>query len=488
MKLTFIPFKFNISNNKKNLEHNTQNSYVSNNIERNNISSYNNTEFNGLSNNYFKAKNYLAEAKKDFDDVNNIEIYDLDLNKLDGIQEGIKVFKGLNMKEIAFIGSTINEVAINRGCHNICSHCYAGANPPIREDNKHINKMSWNDFKTLTDGFKELNNRLGFPITRDTMDDDPYMTSFHDADCIDIKLKDNEGNEHDFIDIALRLNDAFGKPKIFDTAGWSPNDKKAQARAEKYAEYYSDPEHFDEISDFNVSINPYHALHTREVMLRKDGNIEKAEKFRDLYTTRMANVLFTFTPLLDNPKFNFIARAADNSSKGTEGFKEEDLRNIYDEIFNKLEKRYQDDFNGEQNIIADKQEIKQNIYSYKRLLGHVNTNPSISERLNKIYSPDNSEVKKTDIIIAKSRENVMSAKNIHNILNGETIKLNAYETAHPNYAGLIDSNGKYYITNYYTTYPTELQLNFENKDKQTAPIHPYLNEDLPIKKTLINSL
>lgn len=488
MKLTFIPLKFNKTSSKKENKYKEQNNYVLNKIVSVPVSSYGNIQLNGISDNYFKAKNYLDNAKKDFDDINNIEIYDLDLNKLDGIQEGIKVFKGLNMKEIAFIGSTINEVAINRGCHNVCSHCYAGANPPIREDNNHINKMSWNDFKTLTDGFKELNNRLGFPITRDIMDDDPYMTSFHDADCIDIKLKDNEGNEHDFIDIALRLKDSFGKPQIFDTAGWSPNDKKAQERAEKYAEYYSDPDHFDEISDFNISLNPYHVLHTREVSLRKDGNIEKAEKFRDLYTTRMANVFFTFTPLLDNPKFNIIARAADNSSKGTEGYREQDLRNLYNDICTKLEKLYQNDYNAEKRIITDKRSIKQNIYSYKRLLGYINTKPSISERLNKIYSPENSEVKRTNIIISKSRENIRSATNIHNILNGETIKLNAYETAYPNYAGLVDSNGRYYITNYYTTYPTELQLNFENKDKQTAPIHPYLNEDLPIKKTLINSL
>ena len=74
--------------------------------------------------------------------------------------------KDLNMKEIAFIGQTITEVAVKRGCYNNCSHCYAGGMPPIREDSEHINKMSWNDFTALTDGFKELNKRLGFSITK----------------------------------------------------------------------------------------------------------------------------------------------------------------------------------------------------------------------------------------------------------------------------------------------------------------------------------
>ena len=42
--------------------------------------------------------------------------------------------------------------------------------------------------------------------------------------------------------------------------------------------------------------------------------------------------------------------------------------------------------------------------------------------------------------------------------------------------GLIDINGKLYVMNWYETYPTDIQLNYKNKDKITAPIHPSLNE------------
>ena len=43
-------------------------------------------------------------------------------------------------------------------------------------------------------------------------------------------------------------------------------------------------------------------------------------------------------------------------------------------------------------------------------------------------------------------------------------------------AGLIDLNGKFYITNYLETFPTNIQLNYTNKDKLTAPINPNLHD------------
>ena len=45
-------------------------------------------------------------------------------------------------------------------------------------------------------------------------------------------------------------------------------------------------------------------------------------------------------------------------------------------------------------------------------------------------------------------------------------------------AALIDLNGKVYITNYQETYPTNVQLNYINKDKNTAPINPALHEHI----------
>ena len=113
---------------------------------------------------FFAAQSYLNVAKQKYNKVKNLDLYMFNLNKLDGIQEGINVFNGLNMKEIAFVADTIAEIPVNRGCRNICAHCYANAKAPVKETANTINKMSWNDFTSLTDGFEELNKRVGFSI------------------------------------------------------------------------------------------------------------------------------------------------------------------------------------------------------------------------------------------------------------------------------------------------------------------------------------
>ena len=54
------------------------------------------------------------------------------------------------------------------------------------------------------------------------------------------------------------------------------------------------------------------------------------------------------------------------------------------------------------------------------------------------------------------------------------------------FVGIIDSNGKYYLTNYELTVPTEIKLNFNN-DKETASIKPYLMKGKTLQKSEINN-
>ena len=429
---------------------------------------------------YINAREYLNFEKKLKNGFDNVEIYDLNLNLLDGIQEGIKVFKGLNMKEIAFIGQTITEVAVKRGCYNNCSHCYAGGMPPIREDSEHINKMSWNDFTALTDGFKELNKRLGFSITKSHKKNYiPYITSFHDADSIDIVLKDNKGISHDFTDISEKLSEAFDIKSIFDTAGWNPKNTATQMRAEKYAKYYENPKNASKLHQFNLSVNPYHSIHTREVLFDRMGETEKAEKFRKLYIDRMANVLYTFTPLIESGKLTFLARSAANYSKVDRGFQERGLRFLYDEIFEALSEKYKEDFLGQQHFIKDLSKIKKIINSCRMKMEHINTSMCITDRLTKLYASGDTEVSNCNRIRKSDIKRINNAKTINDILINNRGYLK--------YAGLLDSNGHYYLTDFCLTFPTELQLNFENKNKKTAPIEPYLQTDTIITRRLINS-
>ena len=415
---------------------------------------------------YLKAKEYLA---KEFPKVKSRDLFRYDLKKLNGIQEGIKVFKGMTMAEIAFVLTTVSEFATVRGCKNNCLHCYADAKPKIKEDENHTNKMLWEDFVSLTDGIKELNNRLGFRASYDNWaDTGRYLTAFHDSDSLDVVLKDKLGNEHDFIEIADRLYDSMGVKVVFDTAGWNLNDKKSQEKAEKYVKYFSDDSF--KLDDINISFNPFHSLHTREIILRKEGKNELADKMHKLYIDRMANTLFAFTPLVLNEKFNVLACALPDD-KLFKGFTISDTIRLFDETLEKLKELYQKDFEGEQKFITSKRNIDNYIKVYDEKLAARYI--SFLEKARDYFGVDNYVADESSDKILGTMQNLVTEPN----------SIDKYRT---HFVGIIDSNGDYYMTNYNLTLPTEIKLNFDNK-RETPPIKPYLKENLLIKRTDVNN-
>lgn len=440
-----------------------------------------NLPINIPSNKFLSAKAYLNQAMQNFQKVKKPNLYMFDLNKLDGIQDGIKVFDGLNMKEIAFVADTIAEIAVNRGCRNVCVHCYANAKAPVKETANQINKMSWNDFSSLTDGFEELNKRMGFSIFNQKGNEHAMAIPFHDADCSAIVLKDNNGNEHDFIDIAERFEKVFNLPILFDTAGWNIKDTKAQKRMEKYVEYYSRPENFNKLDGFNLSVNPFHAMYVKSLELKQNQKPELAQKLYNIYTDRMANVLYTLTPLLKNPNFEFLARAIANDSKSIKGLKVKDLQILYMDILEKLNNLYKKDINGAQKIVRNEDEAFKYFSDYYERLQRISPSISVSERGSKIVNENDKLAVESQERCIQSLEDMLSLKGIK-----EFRKINKQMDRH--FYGLIDANGKYYLTTYHITFPTEIKFNFENQNKTTAPIAPYLQENIPLKKSVINNV
>lgn len=437
--------------------------------------------FQGLSSRYIKAKVYLESMKAKQGEFNKLatDIYDFNLNKLNGIQEGIKVFEGLNIKEIAFIARSFLEIAVKRGCHNLCSHCYAEAVPPVKENEDTINKMSWEDFSSLTDGFKELNNRLGFYITSPGIfkpnGNLRYSAPFHDADSSELVLKDKNGKEHDFIDIAEKIYESTGMGAIFDTAGWTPKNQEIQTRVEKIIDYFTKKENRHKIDGFNISINPFHILNTKSVFEKRLGHIENSDKFRDFYTTRIANALFTFTPTLKTNQFSPIYRSiAGYYFEGSEGFQNNDLDLLFKEIMSKLKKLYENDLNSDKKYIKNKKQILDNIHEINKIKKQVEQNFTEVGRGIETFGKNN-----------KHYEHALDMKNTYN--NDVKEFKTAKNFLSSPFFGIIDANGDYYLTTFWSTYPTKLKLNFANKDKKTAPIKPDLQEDLVITKKVINT-
>lgn len=388
-----------------------------------------------------------------------------DLKHIEGIQKGIKVFENLSMPQINFIAQTLTEVVTQRGCNNMCVHCYAEAMPPSHQKSTDkINKISFEDFDNFCNGFKELNKRLGFNIFQESKNS--YKTLFHDSDSAMIFLEDKNGKTYDYLDLAKKLNEATDNIIVFDTAGWNIQDKKTQKRMEELVEKALNSDEYDFV-EFNISANPFHALYSRSLKHHNENNPEKEQKFRDIYTTRMANVLFTLSPLTEKNKINLITRALPDDSVNAEGYRKKDFVELYNEIIKKLANKYKENLeNGNKKVIKDEEQIKKYLMYYKSKLLFVQTDPSVNGRLANIVTD------KKSFIYKKSKDEEFN---------------NPLHAAQNFGNGILDINGKYYATNWYETYKTDILLNYNNKDKKTADISPNLRKK-PITKNMLHKI
>ena len=405
-----------------------------------------------------KIKKYIKNRKRSLNrqhiSYKNINMYNI--NRLEGIQEGIDVFKGLSMRQIKYLAQHSTEFVLQRGCHNMCAHCYASAMPPsYQKAPDKINKIDFEDFEKLYYGFQELNKRLGFSIFKNSQNE--YNTLFHDADSSTIFLQDKNGKVYDYLDLAKMVNELTEKEIVFDTAGWNIQDKKTQERMEKLVEKALNSNEYDFVA-FNLSANPFHALNHRALQHLKNGNYAQYKKIRDIYTTRMANVLFTFTPLIEKERVRLIVRALPNETRNANGYREDDLFMLYSEIFNKLFKLYKQDYeSGAHKVIKDKDQIEKNIDYLNEELKNIDKALGINGRMADLVTDKK--------IFAYKNTKARTYKDPQKAIKGFK-------------DGIIDVNGKLYITNWYENYPTDIQLNYKNKDKKTADISPYLNEKM----------
>ena len=401
---------------------------------------------------------------------NELLFRNLSMEALEGIQYGIEVFKGLSMKDIQYLSENLHVIAVKRGCKNMCGYCYADAKPSKRE-------MSWEDFKLITDGFKTLRKRLGnLPLFGENMtkgeDTLIYRSTelFYDSDCMDIAVKDKKGRLHDFIDLMNELHGSLGRKTVFDTSGWNPDNKKLQERAEKYAQYFAKPENMDKLNAFNLSFNCFNASYVAGVKALKAGNKDVYLRLKDKFTDRIANAIFTFTPLLKNEKFNILIRSFGLTARNADGFDIAAMFNLIENVTKKLEKLYQNDLNGSQKYIKSADDIK----FYLTLA---------SEKMDKIDTALNSSGRMQDFmkqfnIKAPMQDHTETSKIMFEDLlqNGRYHKYLAMK--------LIDTDGRVYHMDYARFFPTEIQLNLKNKNK--TPDLANLRKQFVITKDIIN--
>ena len=171
----------------------------------------------------------------------------------------------------------------------------------------------------------------------------------------------------------------------------------------------------------------------------------------------MANTINTLLPIfLNHPdNFSIISRSFENfKNKNTEGFQQIDLAELYDKTIDKLKNIFYEKFIDEYS----KQELDKEFENIKQ------------------YFRKSSMQTATRIGITGRLAKRFDYKNFRKTLDEEFPEASDKVISHNMPAGLIDLNGKFYITNYLETFPTNIQLNYTNKNKMTAPINPNLHD------------
>lgn len=421
----------------------------------------------------FTPSQQLEQLKKAQQYVNSIthkgQVLNLDkcnLKKLEGIQNGIKVFEGLNIEQIYLLYKHLAIVATSHGCSNGCIHCFVDAKPIRTTNSSQIKAMTWEDFKDLTEGFAELDKRLGFSKTRkNPISKKPIIVPFIDADSMEITLKDKHGVEHDMIEIVHKINTDMHRVVLFDTAGWTPKNTRLQQRAEKYVQYMLSNAGGKE-SEFvgiNLSLNPFHKINSKYVEYLKTDPV-KAQKFRNIYTDRMANAFYTFTPLFEKKEFRLLNRALSMDANCDENYKLEAHKQLIAEIREKLKARYISGRMSEENI-------RKNIEMFDEKTSQIATHRVLAYgRMERLFKPHDKEY------ILAQKTHLKNTKHPTGVLID-----NVYGQL------IIDCNGKVYASDMADFFPTDICLNLNNKDKISQMSFPLRNRTLTTKEILKES-
>ena len=399
-----------------------------------------------------------------FGDESNVKYYNLDA--LDGLQKGIPVFKGLSLKQIAFLARDLHIIAAKRGCNSGCIHCYAGAKTPLKD----FNTILFEDFKAFMDGYNVLKKRSGIDFFYDLDKSDSYKSLVFDSDNIDIAVKDLANREHLFTELNTMFYKTTGVKGIFDTSGWNVKSSVMQQRAEKIVDYYTHSNNIDEIKQFNISINPFHSMYVKSLELKEKGYDKLAEDIYNRYIDRISNALFTCIPLFKFEKFNTIIRALDDGILGSEGYNYSAVKKITADIYKNFEMKCNLDLQCAKKHIKNKEMLDSTLKLASEKLDFVDTKVIPSKKIISILKKKNPKL--SDYTI-HDMYSPMLAKDV-NFRRLKTLK--HYKDAYFSYLNIVDINGKVYMTDNLRIIPTDMQLNFLNRDKNSREFSNTVND------------
>ena len=251
----------------------------------------------------------------------------LNLQNLEGVQNDICLFNGekhLTMNAISFITKRFETLNLFRGCTVGCSHCLKDAKA---EDSRSI---LFEDLVRFLDGFKTLNERLGFNV----FNGNKYLSIVDDSNPSDFPISGKD-RKHSVVEAIKEIYEKLNIPVLFVTSGWNKGSRYAQKASEELANTIQKNPSMIEAVD--ISINPFVGILEKSREASKNHNQDKADFLRNVYTSRMANTLATFLNAFTSNKAHIIYRHAP-SAEGNELVDENATKQLYEEIYAKLRK------------------------------------------------------------------------------------------------------------------------------------------------------
>ncbi len=251
----------------------------------------------------------------------------LDTKFLEGIQSGIPLFQGekhLTMNSISFLSTRFETLNLFRGCTVGCSHCLKDA-----QANGH-RSILFEDLERFLNGFKTLNERLGFNV----FNGNKYLSIVDDSNPSDFPIEGKD-RKHSVVEAIEKIYEKLNIPILFVTSGWNKGSGYAQKASEELANAIQ--KNPSMIESVDISINPFVGILEKSREASKNHNQDKADFLRNVYTSRMANVLATFLNAFASNKAQIIYRHAPNA-EGNELVNEVATKKLYEEIYTKLKK------------------------------------------------------------------------------------------------------------------------------------------------------
>jgi hypothetical protein len=362
----------------------------------------------------------------------------LDVDKVEGLQKGIKLFDGINLKDIAFITKKLETLNFFRGCSVGCTHCLKDA-----KCKNGIKSVLFEDIKRFTQGFKELSERFGFNILNGIK----YLSIIDDANPSDVLIKGLERN-HTVAEGIKLISDNLGISSLYVTSGWNKNSIIAQSGAEEIAQMIvKNPSS----AKVEISINPFSKIMEISRKALKNNNKEKADYYRKMFIERMANTIATFSELFKLNKAEIIYRHAQDF-KGNELVNASSTAKLYNDIYNEVSKILGSSIESIPDLSPE--------FVTREKVSHF-IEPSGRARA---YFPYDINLKVQQGLISES------------LIWGDLSKEEKYDFLRDNSLKCVDINGRIYTTRpANNTYcinspielitPTEIKLNYINNQK-----------------------